>query len=358
MKKILVTLDFPPEIGGIQRYLHEIVLHTFHQEDVVLASGNPMHTADTDTLYPCPIRRVRLPFTPNNKKLLLLPMLLTLTRIILQNKTDITIVSGNVYAALLPYLISRILPVAYQVYCYGTELMSLQRRHSVRAHVWKAVLRHADTVFYLTDATKNLLVQSCGDGHYQQNVPKIDCPVFSIADKHPKAGMVNLLSVGRLVPHKGHAFLIQAVNSIDTTIAWHLTIVGSGPEQARLAAMIRANMLEHRCTLQTTTSDQELSSLYMTSDILILPSIETAIAVEGFGIVLLEAMAYGVAIIASRSGGIPAVFEGAEECAVLVPPKNPEALCSAITALSLDISRRQNMIKTARCLLERRYVWE
>jgi phosphatidylinositol alpha-1,6-mannosyltransferase len=358
MKKLLITLDFPPEAGGIQRYLHEIVLHTFHDGDMVLTTGDPRQTMVLDAAYPCRIIRITFPLLRNNKKLVLIPMLLALLQIVSKEKTAITVIGGNIYAGLLPFFISTFFPVAYTVYCYGTELMPFLKYRSPKTFVFKKVLRGAETISYLTDATKKLLIGCIGDGPYVQNVPKIDLPDFFITDKHRDSGTIRLLSVGRLVPHKGHAFLIEAVRRINSGISWQLTIVGNGPEYRHLSAIIRDYTLEQNVAIQTDAIDRELSLLYGESDIFVFPSIETDTAIEGFGIVLLEAMSYGVAIIASRSGGIPAVFENADECALLIPPGNPEALCEAITVLALDIPRRQRMVRNARYLLERRYVWK
>jgi glycosyltransferase involved in cell wall biosynthesis len=71
--------------------------------------------------------------------------------------------------------------------------------------------------------------------------------------------------------------------------------------------------------------------LYHKADIFVFPSLNLPDAIEGFGIVLLEAMAFNIPIIASHAGGIPEVVTS--ECAILVPPGNVTALGDAIKEL-------------------------
>jgi len=58
---VLVTLDFPPEKGGIQRYLHEIVVHTFTADDTVITGKGVARYRQGDTRYPCRIERLGFP---------------------------------------------------------------------------------------------------------------------------------------------------------------------------------------------------------------------------------------------------------------------------------------------------------
>ena len=114
--KVLVTLDFPPETGGIQRYLHNIVVHTFSEGDLVVAGkgGNPVFPHDEK--YPCRIIRTKFPGDAINKKILLIPLLWRMVRLVRETGTC-TVFAGNVYAALVPWLISMIASVKYRVFC-------------------------------------------------------------------------------------------------------------------------------------------------------------------------------------------------------------------------------------------------
>ena len=85
---------------------------------------------------------------------------------------------------------------------------------------------------------------------------------------------------------------------------------------------------------------------------------ETESGIEGFGIVLLEAMAYGAAIVASCSESIEEVVDNNSQYVELVQPGNSEALKNALTSLMADSERRFRMASAARQFLEERYVWK
>lgn len=353
--KILVTLDFPPETGGIQRYLHDIVMHTFSREDLVITGGTDKKSNESDCRYPCRIQRIRFCGDSINKKIRLAPFLLRVMRLVIKNQKCV-VIAGNLYAAVVPWLVSRFISLDYEVYCYGTELLPI-KKNSLRTKLWKAVLNKAGAVYYLTAATRLLLEEGYSCRHCTQWVPRIDLPRFDLSSKRRCRENVQLISVGRLVPHKGHAVLVDAAAMLGSEPDWHLTIVGKGPEYARLVALVRQRSLENRVTIHTSVSSEELPVLYQQADIFVLPSIASPSAIEGFGIVLLEAMAYGAALIASRSGGIEEVVEGNAAYAELVPSGDSEALSRAMRRLISDRERRCRMANAARAFLEERYVW-
>ena len=129
--KLLVTFDFPPERGGIQRYLGDIVVHTFTSDDLVIAAGACRRHAVEEHGFPCRIIRTGKRLSKLNRKLLLPSMALQVWRLAATRRESLTVHAGNVYAALAPWLISFLVPVRYHVYCYGTELLPLTRPHSL-----------------------------------------------------------------------------------------------------------------------------------------------------------------------------------------------------------------------------------
>ncbi|MBN1575460.1 MAG: glycosyltransferase [Chitinispirillaceae bacterium] len=355
---VLVTLDFPPETGGIQRYLADIVVHTFTDEDLVITGGGCRRHAGDENRYPCRVIRVPQPFLFVNKKLLLLPMFFLLWYQVVRRWPHVKVFAGNIYAALVPGLISFGCPLRYHVYCYGTELFPLRKKHSLRGLIGKTVLRRCAKVYYLTKTTLGLIENCHGSAPSLRVPPRIDLPDYRVCRKELRDGTIQLLSVGRLVPHKGHDVLIEAVSLLKGSLPWHLTIVGKGTESGRLNSLVRRHGLENRIILAGGVSPSGLATYYKDADIFIFPSVETASAVEGFGIVLLEAMAYGAAIVACRSGGIAEVVDNNNDYAELVPPNDPEALKNGLVSLMEDNERRFRMVCAARQFLEERYVWK
>jgi glycosyltransferase involved in cell wall biosynthesis len=140
------------------------------------------------------------------------------------------------------------------------------------------------------------------------------------------AGSQIVGSVGWLTDIKGHQFLIEAVSKLKNDFpSLHLVIVGSGDrydgllQQAELAGLGDAvHFLGHR---------DDVESCLAGMDLFVLPSLN-----EGMGRALVEAMAAGLPVIASRVGGIPTVISH-EHTGLLVPPGNAGALADAIRRL-------------------------
>jgi glycosyltransferase involved in cell wall biosynthesis len=145
-------------------------------------------------------------------------------------------------------------------------------------------------------------------------------------ERHPAASpKFTVLFVGRLYRRKRVDVLLRAAAQARQNIPdLEVRIVGNGPCAASLRRLARELRLDGTVTWLGDVTRSTLAEEYNRSDVFCLPSIQ-----EGFGIVLLEAMAAGRPIVASRAAAIPEVVPHA----VLVEPENPEALASAIEAL-------------------------
>ncbi len=132
-----------------------------------------------------------------------------------------------------------------------------------------------------------------------------------------------LLAVGRLELVKGHRYLLQALPTLLATYPrLRLWVAGEGSLRPRLAQ--QAASLGVAETVDFLGYRDDVPSLLAACDLVVLPSLE-----ESFGLVVLEAMAAGKPVVATRVGGIPEVMAGSEN-GWLVPPANPGALAAAI----------------------------
>lgn len=148
-----------------------------------------------------------------------------------------------------------------------------------------------------------------------------------------QAGMI--LTVGRLVARKGHAFLIEAMAKLDAPHA-HLVIVGDGHERPDLESRVSALRLEDRVTFAGRVSDAELNRLYQACQVFVLPAIvDSSGDTEMLGMVSLEAMRYCKPVVATQVGGIgDIVQEGVT--GLMVEQRDAGALAVAIDRLLAD----------------------
>jgi glycosyltransferase involved in cell wall biosynthesis len=145
------------------------------------------------------------------------------------------------------------------------------------------------------------------------------------------AGERVVLAVGRLSHEKGHVDLVRALGALHNTnpaLDFKLVVVGDGPERARVEAAARACGIGGRVLFAGHAAD--VRPFYALADALALPSHS-----EGSPNVLLEAMVSGVPVAATAVGGVPEMVADGES-ALLVPPRDAEALASALERLLTD----------------------
>jgi glycosyltransferase involved in cell wall biosynthesis len=144
-------------------------------------------------------------------------------------------------------------------------------------------------------------------------------------------GPPHLLSVGQLLPRKGHGVLIQALAELAAEgVEIRATIVGAGPERGRLEDMTRGLGIADRVQFTGALGQDELPALYGRAQIFCLASFA-----EGVPVVLMEAMAHGVPVVATRIAGIPELVADGET-GLLVAPGRAADLAAAIRRLAED----------------------
>ena len=153
-------------------------------------------------------------------------------------------------------------------------------------------------------------------------------------------------SVARLDLRKGLDTLIEAAALATSRVpALQVMIVGDGPERARLEALVRARGLEGRVTLRS--HEPRVRGHLAAMDVFAAPS-----RTEGLGVAIIEALAAGLPVLASRVGGIPEVMEAeataaGDGCGMLLPPADPAAWAEAIVRAASDTTLRQRWAHAA-----------
>lgn len=146
-----------------------------------------------------------------------------------------------------------------------------------------------------------------------------------------------ILCVGRLVPEKGHHLLLLALAQIRATghVA-RLTLVGEGPSRSSLESLVQDLRLGASVTFEGALSPEQVTDLYSCHDVLCLASFA-----EGVPIVLMEAMASGLPVIATRVAGISELVT--EKAGILVNPGSVDQLAGALSVLGSDAELRRSM---------------
>ena len=150
--------------------------------------------------------------------------------------------------------------------------------------------------------------------------------------------------IGRLVPQKGHRYFLLALKELLTQIKTKSLIVGSGPLESKLKELTKSLGLGNSVIF--TGFRQDITNILQETDILVMPSLR-----EGLPMILLEAMATGVPVIAARVGGIPEIIIDAET-GLLVNPKDTLGLSRAIKRLIEDKDLRLRLSNNAKKMID------
>jgi glycosyltransferase involved in cell wall biosynthesis len=167
------------------------------------------------------------------------------------------------------------------------------------------------------------------------------------------AGQTLVVAVGRLVEKKGFAHLVEALGGAPEL---HLAIIGDGDLHSDLEA--RSASSGASVTLAGRFSRTEIRDALQSADLVAVPSvIDSRGNVDGLPNALLEAMASGKAIVASRVAGIPDVVTDGVE-GVLVPPGAPGSLRDALIHLARDPRKRAELGRAAWGRVHRDLTWD
>ncbi|MFZ5918887.1 MAG: glycosyltransferase family 4 protein [Chloroflexota bacterium] len=188
-------------------------------------------------------------------------------------------------------------------------------------------------IHYGLDADAFLRVQSGEDVRHEFGIPS-GAPLIGV--------------VGRLIEQKGHRYLLAALaHVVEALPAAHLLIAGDGALRPALEQQVADLALAKRVTF--TGWRRDVTRIMAAIDVLVMPSLW-----EGFGLVLLEAMAASRPVVASQVSAIPEIVAHGET-GLLVPPKDAAALARALLTLLREPSRAQAMGRRGRQRLAQQF---
>jgi glycosyltransferase involved in cell wall biosynthesis len=157
-----------------------------------------------------------------------------------------------------------------------------------------------------------------------------------------------VLSIGRFVAEKGHRHLLEAAARIERTRPGvHWVLVGAGELEAALPREAQALGLASQ--VHFTGWRDDVPDVLAVADVFVLPSVN-----EGFGRVVVEAMAMARPVVATAVGGVPEIVRDGET-GVLVPASDPRALADTVRSLLDDPARAARLGAAGRACAESRF---
>jgi glycosyltransferase involved in cell wall biosynthesis len=169
------------------------------------------------------------------------------------------------------------------------------------------------------------------------------------AGKKKNSGEFRIISVGSLQEYKGHEFLIRTCRILkDSGTAYQCTIAGGGELKGMLGNLIAQLGLTGEVHLAGAQTEENVAKLLKEADCFALASIVTRTGkMEGIPVVLMEALACGLPVVASDISGIPELIED-QKTGLLCEPKDAQAIAEAIQWVQTHPEEAARMAKAGR----------
>ncbi len=201
------------------------------------------------------------------------------------------------------------------------------------------------------DMRRDMVAIGCPEAKVRVHYHGSDTRRFRWTERvYQRDAPLSILICARLVEGKGHELLLEALRRIDTRRKhdFSVTFVGDGSLRARLSAIVERYGWQSRVSIvgHVPYASDALVKHYREADLFAHPSIPVGIAKEGIPGTIVEAMASGIPVVATRHGGIPEVIEDGRD-GLLVDEHDVSGLADALDSLLTNAALRRRLGEAA-----------
>lgn len=352
-KTLLITLEYPPMIGGVSRYYQHLVELLPRDRIWVLDNEHNALLSQTRWMWPRWLRGAWSTW-----------------RAVTQHHIEHILVGQILPLGTVALILRLLRRIPYTVMTHAMDITVPMNPQSPKRKQFllRLILRHASSVTTVSRYTKDKII-NCGVPsdriHVIHPCPHINGTESSETLTQPSSQQPMsvdqkiLLSVGRLIERKGFDTVIRALRRIQEAVPQtHYIIVGEGPYKKTLQSIAVQLGVQHSVTFVGQCTDQELRAWYQRCDVFIMPSRELENSdTEGFGIVYIEASSFGKPVIGSTAGGISdAVVDG--QTGFIVDPEDITMVADACTRLLTNTMLAEQFGSTGQQRVREIFQWK
>jgi glycosyltransferase involved in cell wall biosynthesis len=318
MRLLMLNNEFPP-LGGGTGTVNRAMLECFSRvpgleiDLITSALGKSFEDesfAEKIKLYKVPVRSKNIHHSSNRELAEYLIRGLRLALKLHRNENyDLCFAWSAVPAGAIAFALRRMVGLRYIVRVCGPDIPGFERRYQTIYFLISALIRQiwrgADRLIAKSEREIEMIhaVDSTVNCLFIPNGVDINAfkPLTVVADNGP----LKLLCVGRLIERKGQHHLIDAVKQLtDEGIDVKLDLVGTGDARSANEAQVAGLGLSDRVHFLGYVSREKIAEHYGAAHVFVLPSYN-----EGMSVALLEAMASGLAVLVTPTGGTPELVE-------------------------------------------------
>jgi phosphatidylinositol alpha-1,6-mannosyltransferase len=366
MNVLIITLDYPPDIGGVASYVYNFT--NFYSSKNTCFVYAPRITSQSAEDFDKQSK-----FTTFRKRPYFnfiwpqwLRMLWQVYFIVKKNKIEVIHIHQVLPVGYIGFLIKKFLKIPFFIFLHGSDVQHASATASKRKK-FLSILKEAERVFVNSFFLKQEIIKlnpskrvdvlyPCpGEQFFKNPSPSA---TEQLREQLGVRGKKIIITPARIVEGKGHIFLAKILSRIIDKIpnlVW--LIVGDGNMRDELMLFLQKNSLLSSVRFLGSVASDRLPELYTISDICVLVPEKTAKSNEGFGTVYLEAALCSVPVVGSNIGGIVEAVSHMET-GIIVEPNNEVALISTIIELLNNSAYAKQMGGKGRARVLEKFTWD
>lgn len=347
MKILIITEGYPPQIGGLEKVVSEIA-HGLKRRGNDVTIFTMTKEINSYAKEDAGINVIYNTFNIKSGKLSYLNGLWKtskeISHTIRKEKPDVISIQYVGYLAMLFYFINIFWKKPYTVSIHGSDIVKSRKVNSIEKWIINRILNGANKIIsnseYLSQQIEPLVSKSyinktvtLGNGIHVIDYKPVE---YRISDR------INIIGIGRFSYKKGFDILISAFSEVNKKKSnCKLILAGDGIEKENCETLSKKMNLQDKIEFTGYIENKDIRNVFERGDIFVLPSRN-----ESFGVVVLEAMAYGVPVIITNSGGVVEIIDNGRT-GFIVDVENHVDMAEKIIMLIENCNLRRNFRKLA-----------
>lgn len=366
-KTLIITLEYPPTIGGIATYVHDLADALDPEQTVVLA---PHHVDEKawDEAVPYKVIRKQLLFPkiiwPRWIKLCLLAR-----KIVKQEGIELIMIQHALPAGYAGIFVKKFLKVPFLLFSHGTDLVAGTATKWKKRMITK-VSEAAEQIIFNSESLKrrylrvlpmfeekSLVMYPCPEEDFL--TPPEEAKIDELRGMYALKGKETILTVSRITDGKGFPHLVRMMPEIlkrHPHLVW--LIVGGGDKKQELMKLINEAKLQNVVRFIGEIPHKDLKTFYYLADLFVLLTHPDEGREEGLGLVFLEAAAAGLPTVAGKSGGVEEAVLHTQTGVVVDIYQGDPAVIDAIDTMMNEKEYAATLGKQAKDRIMADFRWE
>lgn len=366
-KTLIITLEYPPKVGGIASYVDQFALAMGDPSEVMVYAPQMKDAKKWDNIREFAIVRKK-PYFPRFIWPRWLRMYFQVRKIVKEQGIGMLYIHHTLPVGYIGYLIKKRLKIPFILFSHGTDVLAGTRTNWKKRMV-RMVAKEARAMVFNSESLKRRLLRVLPEFEKKSLVlypcPDEDLytpvdPVFldALRQRYALQGKKVMLSIGRIEEGKGYTHMVRLLPTLLKRIpnlVW--IVIGEGPKRKQMIASIQEKGLHNVVRYLGEVPHQEIKPFYYLADMFALLTHPDNGKEEGLGLVFLEAAAAGLPVVAGRSGGVPEAVLHTQTGVIVDIYKGDTQVVDAMYQLLSNKEYAQRLGEQAKARMKSEFRW-